>query len=241
MTCILEPLPAPHLQEIPKNLQKITKKERSRNKTVTQFSTIRAVTWSRLMVKHSDNLALVAGARAGDRESMDQLAGCVRDRLYPYVNRLTADKDVSEDLVQEVLLIAVRFVKSLAKLESFWPWIYAIARNRIKSHLRNQCRMRSLRSAGFAEDYLYQRRRDNGSGLEVMVAKERQRAVGAAVRLLDKPYRDVMRLRCLEERSFSDIASMTGCSCQQVRVRFFRAKRHLRRRLLADDLLKDQA
>jgi RNA polymerase sigma-70 factor (ECF subfamily) len=193
------------------------------------------------MVKHSDNLALVAAARAGDRSSMSLLITHVRQKLDPYLRSLVANEDVSQDLMQEVLLTTVRFIHRLEAAENFWPWVYAIARNKIKSHLRNQCRMRSLLSAGFAEDYLYQRRRDNGSALEVMVAKERQRAVDAAVRLLDKPYRDVMRLRCLEERSFSEIASMTGCSCQQVRVRFFRAKRHLRQRLLADGLLKDRA
>jgi RNA polymerase sigma-70 factor (ECF subfamily) len=183
------------------------------------------------MVKHSEYFDLVADARAGNRSSMSQLMAHVRQRLHPYLRSLIVNEHVSEDLMQEVLLATLRFIRRLEAAENFWPWVYAIARNKIKGHFRNQHRRRSLQSAGFAEAYLYRKRRDNGDVLEVMVAKERQRAVGAAVRLLDKPYRDVMQLRCLEERSFSEIASITGCSCQQVRIRFFRAKRHLTKRL----------
>jgi RNA polymerase sigma factor (sigma-70 family) len=117
--------------------------------------------------------------------------------------------------------------------------MYAIARCKIKNHFRNQYRRRSLQSTGFARVYCYQRRQDSRDEWDIAVHRERREAVSAALAYLEKQYRDVVRLHCFEEMSFSEIASATGCSCQQVRTRFFRAKRSLRARLSAAGSLRE--
>ncbi|MHC4526616.1 MAG: RNA polymerase sigma factor [Planctomycetota bacterium] len=183
------------------------------------------------MVKDSEHFDLVAAAKAGNRSSLSQLAVCIRQRLYPYLERRTCDKDLSEDVLQETLLAMVRFIPRLEDLGSFWPWIYSIAGNKIKSHYRRQQRRRGLLSGGTADTYCRQRRQDSRDASDVAVDRETQQAVLAALGRLDRQYRDVVQQHCLQEMSFSEIATATGCSCEQVRTRFFRAKRSLRARL----------
>ena len=180
------------------------------------------------MVKQSDNLDLVIQAQAGDQDSMGQLAVRVRDRLYPYLYQVTSDHHLSQDLLQEVLLAMVRSVDGLEQPESFWPWIYGIARSRIQEHFRGKHRRKILQSAVLDDAYHFEWAGTNHNVLELIVDRERQEGLSTAVRQLKRKYRDVVQLRCFKEMPYSDIASVVNCSPQQARVRFFRAKQSLK-------------
>jgi len=180
------------------------------------------------MVKENDYLRLVVEAQAGDQDSMGQLAIRVRARLYPYLYQVTSDHHLSQDLVQEVLLAMVRFVDGLERPESFWPWIFGVARNKIQEHFRVQHRREILRSAVLDDVNYFQRVETNHNVLEFIVSRERQKRLSSAVRQLERKYRDVVRLRCFREMPYSDISSVINCSPQQARVRFFRAKQSLK-------------
>jgi DNA-directed RNA polymerase specialized sigma24 family protein len=56
---------------------------------------------------------LLSEARSGSRTSMGRLAVVVRERLYPFVFRITLNHDLTEDVLQETLLSIVRQVTSL--------------------------------------------------------------------------------------------------------------------------------
>jgi RNA polymerase sigma-70 factor (ECF subfamily) len=180
------------------------------------------------MVKESDHLELVVQAQAGDRDSIGQLATRVRDRLYPYLYQVTSDHHLSLDLLQDVLLAMVLSVEALERAESFWPWIYGIARSKIQEHFRLKRRRENLRSAAFDGACHFEPAADEPSVFEHVVGRERQRDLSVAVKQLESKYRDVVRLRCFEQMPYSEIASAMKCSPQQARVRFFRAKQCLR-------------
>ncbi|MHC4646861.1 MAG: RNA polymerase sigma factor [Planctomycetota bacterium] len=181
------------------------------------------------MVKQADNLELVEQARAGSRDAMDKLAVCIHQRLYPYLCRLTSDHDLAEDLLQEILLAAVRFLDRLERLESFWPWIYGIARSKIQQHFRDRNRRDRLQAAALANAHYRERTRNNRNALESVIRAERRELICSALGRLKRQYRDVLERYCFEEMSLSEIASATGRSYRQVSIQFFRAKRSLRR------------
>ena len=64
-----------------------------------------------------------------------------------------------------------------------------------------------------------------------MIRKELAEAVFAAMAKLSISYRDVLILRCLEQKSYSDIVYIMNCRQLRARVLFFRAKQALKRRL----------
>ena len=180
------------------------------------------------MVKQSDYLDLVVQAQAGDQDSMGQLAVRVRHRLYPYLHQVTSDHHLSQDLLQDVLLAMVRSVDTLEQPESFWPWIYGIARRKIQEQFRVQRRREILKSAALNDAYYSKPAANDHSAFEHVVDRERQKGLSAAVKMLKRKYRYVVQLRCFEEMSYSQIASVMRCSPQQARVRFFRAKKCLK-------------
>jgi RNA polymerase sigma-70 factor (ECF subfamily) len=180
------------------------------------------------MVKQSDYLDLVVQAQSGDQDSMGQLAVRVRHRLYPYLHQVTSDHHLSQDLLQEVLLAMVRSVDTLEQPESFWPWIYGIARSKIQEHFRVQRRREILQSAVFDDACHSKPAANDHSVLEHVVDRERQKGLASAVKMLKRKYRYVVQLRCFEEMPYSQIASVMRCSPQQARVRFFRAKKCLK-------------
>lgn len=84
---------------------------------------------------------LVENFRRGDIRSAAELFEQVRKPLFGYLYRLTTDKFVAEDLLQETLLIIHSRIESYNIEYDFMPWAYAIARNKFLEFKRNQSRV----------------------------------------------------------------------------------------------------
>jgi len=177
---------------------------------------------------------LLSEARSGSRTSMGRLAVVIWERLYPFVFRTTLNHDLTEDVLQETLLSIVRQVTSLRESQRFWPWVYRIARSKIQDNLRR----RRVRSSGKA--WLLQKQYHSSVAqatsenlLETKIHKEALQQVSDIVEQLSRHQRDVLHLRYYEQLPYAEIASLTRTTPQMARVRFHRAKKSLKSRLLA--------
>src|ERR1700736_4311762 len=74
------------------------------------------------------------------RDGAADMLGVLFDRyhgpLYGFYARLTGDRGLSEDLVQEVFLRTLRYRQSYRPGTPFRAWMYQIARNARVDHLR---------------------------------------------------------------------------------------------------------
>jgi RNA polymerase sigma-70 factor (ECF subfamily) len=175
---------------------------------------------------------LLFSARSGSRKSMGKLAVAVRERLYPFVFRTTLNHDLTEDVLQETLLTVVRRVVSLRESQRFWPWVYRIAWSKIQDNYRRS----RLRTKGKASLLQYQARdaqTGSDSILDAQIHAESLRQVSDVLEKLSHKHKDVLRLRYYEQLPYDRIASMTRTTPQMARVRFHRAKKSLKARLLA--------
>jgi len=177
----------------------------------------------------NDYIELVRQAQLGSKESLDALAERFRGRLYAYVYRIVVDKDFAQDIVQESMLQMLTVIGKLERADRFWPWLRAIAFNRIRRAYNEGKNRRKRAIERGAEQQ--GRRRPNEGGLASLVAEELREAVLTAIKELKPQHRRVLAMRCYEEMEYSDIAEQTGCSELGARVRFCRAKRALRKRL----------
>jgi len=177
---------------------------------------------------------LVSEARSGSRTSMGRLAVVVRERLYPFVFRTTLNHDLTEDILQETLLSIVRQVTSLRESRRFWPWVYRIAWSKIQDNLRRR-RVRSSGKAWLLQKQYHASVAQAASEnlLETKIHKETLQQVSDVVGQLSRQHRDVLRLRYYEQLPYVEIASLTRTTPQMARVRFYRAKKSLKARLLA--------
>lgn len=171
-----------------------------------------------------------------DREAMESLAagedlalnGIMerwKNRLVAYFYRFTGNEAASLDLAEETF---VRLYQSRLKFRAgkvFSTWLFGIAANLARNHLRWQRRHPTLPMEEAAEITSGE---DPGRSAE---AKEREKAVRFAVSALPPDLRESLILAEYERLSHAEIAKIAGCSPKAVERRISRARDLLRREL----------
>ncbi len=180
------------------------------------------------------NLDCLRKAQRGCKESRSLLAQQAKPKVYTFINRMTLDHDLSEDLTQETLLELVRALPrlQLTSENGFWSWLYRTALGKAQHHFRRQGARR-----------MQQRTMVNSEILETMSAKthsgpaanlwhkEMVELILAAMDALNLEYRTVLTLRCLEDQSYAQIAAVLGGSQMRTKMLFYRARSALRSQL----------
>ncbi|HPC95488.1 MAG TPA: sigma-70 family RNA polymerase sigma factor [Sedimentisphaerales bacterium] len=184
------------------------------------------------MCTEIDIVELVRQAQRGDQQAMDHLAQVVTGRLYAYINRLTLNHDLTQDLLQETLLKMIESIKDIEHPDRFWPWLFRTALGQVQHYYRERARAQQVEFSSMSRrrllDYLA---RDHDDGLDRLMRRELAEAVVDAMAQLNLAYRNVLTLRCYEQLSFAEIAEMMDCKELRARVLFFRARHSLNRRL----------
>ncbi len=182
---------------------------------------------------------LVKLAQQGRSSSVDLLARKAEGRLRAYVYRVTLDFELTEDLSQEVLLQMVKSLDGLSKAESFWPWMYRIAQNKIRQYYKTKRKAALFSEPAFFQDFIaYRGDYQKDEGLRRLVNKDMSKKVMSAMKRIRQQYRAILSLRCFEDLSYSDIAVTMECSEVKARVLFFRAKQALKKELSHQGLNK---
>ncbi|MCP4453919.1 MAG: RNA polymerase sigma factor [Planctomycetes bacterium] len=170
-------------------------------------------------------------ARQGDKSAMKGLIEAVRSHLHEHVNRLTLDKDLTDEIVQETLIKMIEQLPTLRQSDQFWPWLSKIALNRMRRYYRDngKRRIRSLDSAQPQESSSH-----DHTVVADAITNELRQIVLSAMRQLKPHLRTVLVLRCYEQLSFPEIADRTGSSEFKARALFVRAKHALGKKLASN-------
>jgi RNA polymerase sigma-70 factor (ECF subfamily) len=175
-------------------------------------------------------IGLVKQAQCGNSEAMSQLSQQVADRVLPYIQGLTLNYDLAQDILQETLLELVKSLNSIKSPESFWCWVYRQALGKARHHFRDRNRQRSI-VLRVASGLLSQATDESLTGLKYVTRMELSESVLRAIDKLKIEYRNVLMLRCFESLSYAEIAQVLDCKELRARVLFFRAKKSLGRHL----------
>lgn len=165
-----------------------------------------------------------------------QLYGDYRDRVFGFFLRKTGDRELAEDLMQEVFLRVLRY------WESFDPargergaWLFGVAANAFKSHLS---RRGAVEDPGLEEDRLVDElRRPPGQEVETLLATEE---ILAVIRELPEPERSVVCLHRLEGKTLDETAVLTGLSRRTVSRKMAGALTLLKDRLRRRDIRMEE-
>jgi len=88
----------------------------------------------------TEDRKLVKRCLAGDGEAVRILVETYQGLVYGLCYRMVQHRQDAEDITQEVLLRAVRSLKSWDPKRPLRPWILAITANRCRTHLAQQAR-----------------------------------------------------------------------------------------------------
>ena len=187
------------------------------------------------MDDNTDYIELVKKAQLGDKESLNRLAEVAKVRLSEYVQRLTLQDDLTQDIVQESILEMFKVFNKLKKADRFWSWLYGIAFNKIRSHYGRQWRHKTVSLSDVGCDIAGPNSPD---GLADVVATEWKQIVVKSIRGLEPHYRAVLTMRCYDQMAYSEIAKIMGSTELGVRTLFYRAKKVLAKKLSHYGLVK---
>src|SRR6266850_7068074 len=85
-----------------------------------------------------EDRALVARARAGDREALEELVRHHQGWIYNIAVRMLFDPQEAEDATQEILLKALTRLSSFEGRSSFRTWLYRIVVNHVLNMKRGR-------------------------------------------------------------------------------------------------------
>jgi RNA polymerase sigma factor (sigma-70 family) len=160
----------------------------------------------------------------GDSAAFDAIYRRYHPVLLGVMRRYLSSVPDAEDLVQHTFLKLHRARESYRAGTPLRPWLFMIARNVRKDHLRSL--MRSCESPGDVDSAPVA---DDPS--ETLEARERASEVRAALRKLSGTLRRTAELHWLEDCSFEEIARREGILQGTARVRAHRACAQMRRML----------
>ncbi len=161
---------------------------------------------------------LMAQVRHGVGEMLGVLFERYQLPLFNFYLKLTGDRTLSEDLVQEVFFRMLKYRQSYRPETPFRAWMYQIARNARVDHLR--------------------RRRPETSWEPEMspavaptdTAQQSQEAalLYRALMRLEEGKREVLVLSRFQDLKYEEIAQLLGCEVGTVKTRVHRALQELR-------------
>ncbi len=144
------------------------------------------------------------------------------DYLHRVIHRLTGSRDVAEDVVQEVFLLAYHRRSELEDRQGIRTWLYRAAVNHVRHRRRSFSRYQGL--MGRFEQHAADAEREGGPD-EAASRTERGRLVHECIANLSDKLREVFVLYELEELEGNEIAEILELPVNTVwsRLRLARA------------------
>jgi len=189
----------------------------------------------------TDRQLLQAYVWKGDTESLGAFLGRYEESLVRFAARLLGDSDLAQDVVQETFLRVVRNPKRLLKAESFHNWLLRVTRNVGVDRIRRDARFRKHAPA-IVEEAAARAKAKAERAAGALEREELKTEVRAAIDRLNPRYREILLLKVGEEKTYREIAAITGLTVTHVGFLLHRAMKELSRRLArshARDLKED--
>jgi len=151
-------------------------------------------------------------------------------RLSAYLHRCYPDPTVAADLLQETFVRLYQKCHSYDPTRSFSTWIYTIATNLVRNHVRWQKR-HPVTLLDHASLTLASPPADQRDPAQTLESHERAAAVRDAIQKLPADLREPLLLSTYEHLPHVKIATILGLSEKAVEMRLYRARQTLRESL----------
>lgn len=141
--------------------------------------------------------------RAGAQGAFAELVRAHQGPLLRYARGLLGAGTAYEDVVQEAFLKLAQSPPEIGGADSLGPWLFRVARNLCMDVMRSETRRKKREESVAA-------REATGGGIAAVEAEDTRQAVEEKLAGLPVDQRDVLVLRLLGDKSYKEIAAITG-------------------------------
>lgn len=166
----------------------------------------------------TEESALIAGYKAGDHKSFEELMHKYRIPALRFALRYLKNEYTAEDIVQDSFADLYVNRDRYQKKYTFKTYLFTIVKNKSISCLRKK-------SHFSIDDLELACPETPESGY---IARESRNLVRKTIGLLKEEYQTVLYLKEYEDFSYAEIAGIMGKSTEQVKILIFRARKKLK-------------
>ena len=169
-----------------------------------------------------DDEQVMVQVQAGRIEMLAILFERHHIRLFNFFLRLTANRQLSEDLTQELFLRILKYRQTYRGESKFSTWMYQIARN---LHIDN---LRSRRPEMPIDDLYEEKPSPQPCPAQKAESQQEADLLARALERLPLRKREVLLLSRFQNLKYQEIAGLLKCSVENVKVLVHRALKELR-------------
>lgn len=183
----------------------------------------------------ADEIALMGRYCDGDAQAFRGLYSLIAPRILNYLLRMSRDKALADDLLQQTFLKVHRARAAYVRGADPMPWIYAIAHRTFLDEMRKRKRAK-VRLSNTPDKLPEPAAHITGMPVDQLPDQPDPELTQMALRELDKlpaKQREAVILTKLSGKSIAEAASITGASPGAMKVRAHRGYVALRKALAA--------
>jgi RNA polymerase sigma-70 factor (ECF subfamily) len=167
-----------------------------------------------------EDAVLVERFVAGEKRAFDELVRRHQRAVFYLALRYTSNDADAKDLTQRTFVRAFQGLGRLRGEATFRTWLFRIAMNLAKNHLRDHARMVPMEEVPLPHV--------DAVGIEGLSLDATRRRLRDGLDRLPTKQRLVVELRVYEEMSFAEVARVAGGSENAAKVNFHYALKRLR-------------
>jgi RNA polymerase sigma-70 factor (ECF subfamily) len=174
---------------------------------------------------------LIPNCIAGDEHAIETLICQFEMGVFRLALSIVRDPVDANEITQETFISALSSLRSYQEKSSFKAWLYTIALNISRSHLRKQKIRDRLKSTLIGIHQIESIKTPLPE--EAIIQNEKEAAIWKSLNKLDERHRTVVVLRYFHELSISEISEILSISEGTVHSRLHTARERLRISLAA--------
>lgn len=168
--------------------------------------------------------ALMLKVKNGDIDKMGLLYERYHHHLFRFLFNMTRQKELSEDMVQNVFLRMLKYPDGFMGFGEFKMWMYHIARNTLYDHFR-----KVKRTPVHTDVKEYEEKIEGEHHTDAQLEKEQElRTLEKAMGKLSDENRELLILCRFQELKYNEIARILNTTEGAIKVRVHRALNQLK-------------
>jgi RNA polymerase sigma-70 factor (ECF subfamily) len=178
---------------------------------------------------HAHPAWLVAECIAGNEDAIEMFVRQYETGVFRLALSIIGDQAEAHEITQETFIAALRSLPSYQERKSLKAWLYTIALNHSRSHLRKRKVVERLTTTLTSIFRIETQKQISPE--EELIQNEKEAAIWNSLNQLDERHRIVVILRYFQELSIAEISQVLSVNEGTIHSRLHNAREKLRNAL----------